>query len=195
MHPQIMQFSSDYFYEGGLKTADSVIERERESTVEHFVFIDTAGTGFSEKVKKQTLSTYNEEEAALLVKHLADNLQVDMSIGIIAPYKAQTEVLRELIKDNEAFDEVRDNISINSVDAFQGQERDIIYISLTRSNDKNEIGFLKEYRRMNVAMTRAKTQLVIIGDSGTLGKDNFYNAVLDYAQKVGGYRSAFEFLY
>lgn len=195
MHPQIMQFSSDYFYEGGLKTADSVIERESESTVEHFVFIDTAGTGFSEKVKKQTLSTYNEEEAALLAKHLADNLQVDMSIGIIAPYKAQTEVLRELIKDNEAFDEVRDNISINSVDAFQGQERDIIYISLTRSNDKNEIGFLKEYRRMNVAMTRAKTQLVIIGDSGTLGKDNFYNAVLDYAQKVGGYKSAFEFLY
>ena len=159
------------------------------------MFIDAAGTGFSEKVKKQTLSTYNEEEAALLVKHLADNLQVDMSIGIIAPYKAQTEVLRELIKDNEAFDEVRDNISINSVDAFQGQERDIIYISLTRSNDKNEIGFLKEYRRMNVAMTRAKTQLVIIGDSGTLGKDNFYNAVLDYAQKVGGYKSAFEFLY
>ncbi|NVK86342.1 MAG: AAA family ATPase, partial [Cytophagia bacterium] len=195
MHPEIMQFSSDYFYKGGLKTADSVIQRERESTVEHFVFIDTAGTGFSEKVKKQTLSTYNEEEAALLVKHLADNVLPDKSIGIIAPYKAQTEVLRDLLKDNPAFDEVRDNISVNSVDAFQGQERDIIYISLTRSNDKNEIGFLKEYRRMNVAMTRAKTQLVIIGDSGTLGKDNFYNAVLDYAQKTGGYKSAFEFLY
>ena len=195
MHPQIMQFSSDYFYNGGLKTADSVIERERDSLVEHFVFIDTAGTGFAEKVKKQTLSTYNEEEAALLVKHLGNNVLPDKSIGIIAPYKAQTEILRDLIKENPAFDEVRDNISINSVDAFQGQERDIIYISLTRSNDKNEIGFLKEYRRMNVAMTRAKTQLVIIGDSGTLGKDNFYNAVLDYAQKVGGYKSAFEFSY
>ena len=195
MHPQIMQFSSDYFYNGGLKTADSVIERERDSLVEHFVFIDTAGTGFAEKVKKQTLSTYNEEEAALLVKHLGNNVLPDKSIGIIAPYKAQTEILRDLIKENPAFDEVRDNISINSVDAFQGQERDIIYISLTRSNDKNEIGFLKEYRRMNVAMTRAKTQLVIVGDSGTLGKDNFYNAVLDYAQIVGGYKSAFEFLY
>ena len=193
MHPQIMQFSSDYFYNGGLKTADSVIERERDSLVGHFVFIDTAGTGFAEKVKKQTLSTYNEEEAALLVKHLGNYILPDKSIGIIAPYKAQTEILRDLIKENPAFDEVRDNISINSVDAFQGQERDIIYISLTRSNDKNEIGFLKEYRRMNVAMTRAKTQLVIIGDSGTLGKDNFYNAVLDYAQKVGGYKSAFEF--
>lgn len=195
MHPQIMQFSSDYFYKGNLKTADSVLERERDSTVEHFVFIDTAGTGFTEKVKKQTLSTYNEEEASLLVKHLADHVMPDKSIGIIAPYKAQVEVLQELVKENAAFDEVRDNISINSVDAFQGQERDIIYISLTRSNDKNEIGFLKEYRRMNVAMTRAKTQLVIIGDSGTLGKDNFYNAVLDYAQKAGGYKSAFEFLY
>lgn len=195
MHPRIMQFSSDYFYEGGLQTDTSVLERERDSSVEHFIFIDTAGTGFSEKVKKQTLSTYNEEEAALLVKHLADNLHVDKSVGIIAPYKAQTEVLRELIKDNEAFDEVRDNISNNSVDAFQGQERDVIYISLTRSNDKNEIGFLKEYRRMNVAMTRAKTKLVIFGDSGTLGKDNFYNAVLEYSQKIGGYKSAFEFLY
>lgn len=195
MHPEIMRFSSDHFYNGGLKTAEDVLLRERDAPDGHFLFIDTAGTGFTEKVKKQTLSTYNEEEAGLLVKHLSENINADQSIGIIAPYKAQVEVIRELIKDNPAFDEVRDNISINSVDAFQGQERDVIYISLTRSNDKNEIGFLKEYRRMNVAMTRAKTKLVIFGDSGTLGKDNFYNAVLDYAQKVGGYKIAFEFLY
>ncbi|MEC7752684.1 MAG: IGHMBP2 family helicase [Bacteroidota bacterium] len=195
MHPDIMRFSSDYFYEGKLKTASEVLERTYAMELEHFVFIDTAGAGFTEKVKKQTLSTYNEEEAALLVKHLGDNILPDTSIGIIAPYKAQVEVLHDLIKDNPAFDEVRENITINSVDAFQGQERDIIYISLTRSNDKSEIGFLKEYRRMNVAMTRARNQLVIIGDSGTLGKDNFYNAVLDYAQKTGGYKSAFEFLY
>ncbi|WP_305982068.1 IGHMBP2 family helicase [Roseivirga thermotolerans] len=195
MHPDIMRFSSDYFYEGKLKTASEVLERTYAMELEHFVFIDTAGAGFTEKVKKQTLSTYNEEEAALLVKHLGDNILPDTSIGIIAPYKAQVEVLHDLMKDNPAFDEVRENITINSVDAFQGQERDIIYISLTRSNDKSEIGFLKEYRRMNVAMTRARNQLVIIGDSGTLGKDNFYNAVLDYAQKTGGYKSAFEFLY
>ena len=195
MHPEIMQFSSDHFYKSELKTAEDVLLRERDTPEGHFLFIDTAGTGFIEKVKKQTLSTYNEEEAGLLVKHLSENIKADQSIGIIAPYKAQVEVIRELIKDNPAFDEVRDDISINSVDAFQGQERDVIYISLTRSNDKNEIGFLKEYRRMNVAMTRAKTKLVIFGDSGTLGKDSFYNAVLDYAQKVGGYKSAFEFLY
>ncbi len=195
MHPQIMKFSSDYFYQSGLQTAEEVLLRERDSTDEHFLFIDTAGTGFTEKVKKQTLSTYNEEEATLLVKYLTENVHADQSIGIIAPYKAQVEVIRELINQDATFDEVRENISVNSVDAFQGQERDVIYISLTRSNDKNEIGFLKEYRRMNVAMTRAKTKLVIFGDSGTLGKDSFYNAVVDYAQEIGGYKSAFEFLY
>jgi len=195
MHPDIMKFSGDHFYQGGLKTAEDVLLRERESILEHFVFIDTAGCGFDEKVKKETLSTYNPDEAALLIKHLSNNLSLDHSVGIIAPYKAQIEVLRDLVMKSPAFDAVRDQVSVNTVDAFQGQERDVIYISLTRSNEKNEIGFLKEYRRMNVAMTRAKTQLVIIGDSATLGKDSFFNAVIDYAQDIGGYKSAFEFLY
>lgn len=195
MHPDIMKFSGDHFYKGQLKTAEDVILRERGSEIEHFVFIDTAGCGFDEKVKKETLSTYNSDEADLLIKHLSSNLSLDYSVGIIAPYKAQIEVLRDLVLKSPAFDSVRDQVSVNTVDAFQGQERDIIYISLTRSNEKNEIGFLKEYRRMNVAMTRAKTQLVIIGDSATLGKDSFFNAVIDYAQQIGGYKSAFEFIY
>lgn len=195
MHPDIMKFSGDYFYGGQLKTAEDVLFREKGSDIEHFVFIDTAGCGFTEKVKKETLSTYNKEEADLLVKHLSNNLSLDKSVGIIAPYKAQIELLRDLVMKNPAFDAVRENIVVNTVDAFQGQERDVIYIGLTRSNDQNEIGFLKEYRRMNVAMTRAKTQLVIIGDSATLGRDAFYNSVIDYAQQIGGYKSAFEFLY
>ncbi|MCO6360158.1 AAA domain-containing protein [Roseivirga pacifica] len=196
MHPHIMQFSSDNFYQGGLKTAEEVMLRERGNTSEHFAFIDTAGCGFAEKVKKETLSTFNEEEAALLLKHLAENLPEDgQTVGIIAPYKAQVEKITDLLKEEAAFDLVREQITVNSVDAFQGQERDIMYISLTRSNDKGEIGFLKEYRRMNVAMTRAKTRLVIIGDSATLGKDSFFNNVIDYAQKICGYHSAFEFLY
>ena len=141
------------------------------------------------------MSTYNQEEAELLVKHLsAQNLE-DKSIGIIAPYKAQIQLLNELILQAEAFDGVREQISVNTVDAFQGQERDVIYISLTRANEQGEIGFLKEYRRMNVALTRAKSQLVVLGDSATLGKDAFYNAMLDYVQSIGGYHSAFEFLY
>lgn len=195
MHPDIMSFSGDYFYKGGLETAEEVLLREKGNDIEPFTFIDTAGCGFAEKIKKETLSTYNEEEASLLVKHLSTNLSLDRSVGIIAPYKAQIELLRDLVLKKTEFDAIREQISVNTVDAFQGQERDVIYISLTRSNDKSEIGFLKEYRRMNVAMTRAKTQLVIIGDSATLGKDNFFNAVIDYAQKVGGYKSAFEFLY
>ncbi|MCE7991406.1 MAG: IGHMBP2 family helicase [Roseivirga sp.] len=195
MHPHIMDFSSQHFYEGKLKTADEVMQRDWEDEGVRFEFIDTAGCGYTEKVKKETRSTYNEEEAALLVKHLSENVKEGKSVGIIAPYKAQIQLLAELVAKTPALDVIRDLISVNTVDAFQGQERDIIYISLTRSNEQNEIGFLKEYRRMNVALTRAKSKLVVLGDSATLGKDSFYNAVLDYVQSIGGYRSAFEFLY
>lgn len=195
MHPHIMDFSSQYFYQGKLKTADEVMLRDWEDEGVRFEFIDTAGCGFTEKVKKETRSTYNEEEAALLVKHLSENVKEDCSVGIIAPYKAQIQLLTELVSKTPELDIVRDLISVNTVDAFQGQERDIIYISLTRSNEQNEIGFLKEYRRMNVALTRAKSRLVVLGDSATLGRDSFYNAVLDYVQSIGGYRSAFEFIY
>lgn len=195
MHPEIMQFSSDYFYRAKLKTAEEVLLREKMNDWQHFVFIDTAGCGFDEKVKKETLSTYNENEAELLLKYLGNNLNLDQTIGVIAPYKAQVEKLRELLRERKAFDTVRDQVVVNSVDAFQGQERDVICISLTRSNDKGEIGFLKEYRRMNVAMTRAKTRLIMIGDSATLGKDPFFNAVIDHVQAIGGYKSAFEYIY
>lgn len=195
MHPEIMQFSSDYFYRAKLKTAEEVLLREKMNDWQHFVFIDTAGCGFDEKVKKETLSTYNENEAELLLKYLGNNLNLDQTIGVIAPYKAQVEKLRELLRERKAFDAVRDQVVVNSVDAFQGQERDVICISLTRSNDKGEIGFLKEYRRMNVAMTRAKTRLIMVGDSATLGKDPFFNAVIDHVQAIGGYKSAFEYIY
>ncbi len=195
MHPQIMDFSSKHFYGGKLKTAEEVMLRDWEDEGVRFEFVDTAGCGFAEKVKKETRSTYNEEEAALLVKHLTANIREDRSVGIIAPYKAQIQLLTELIGKASELDVIRDLISVNTVDAFQGQERDTIYISLTRSNEQNEIGFLKEYRRMNVALTRAKSKLVVLGDSATLGKDSFYNAVLDYVQSIGGYRSAFEFIY
>ncbi|MEO1051638.1 MAG: AAA domain-containing protein [Bacteroidota bacterium] len=194
MHPVIMEFPSQYFYKGKLEAANDIIMRVEQESVP-FEFVDTAGCGFQEKVKKETLSTYNREEAALLVKHLSQNLPEDKSVGIIAPYKAQIEVLTDLVAEAEAFDNIRENISINTVDAFQGQERDIIYIGLTRSNDKGEIGFLKEYRRMNVAMTRAKYKLVVIGDSATLGGDPFYDEVITYSQTSEGYRSAFELLY
>ncbi len=195
MHPHIMDFSSQHFYGGKLKTAEEVMLRDWEDEGVRFEFIDTAGCGFTEKVKKETRSTYNEEEAALLVKHLSQHVKEDLSVGIIAPYKAQIQLLNELVTKTPELDVIRELLSVNTVDAFQGQERDMIYISLTRSNEQNEIGFLKEYRRMNVALTRAKSRLVVFGDSATLGRDSFYNAVLDYVQSIGGYRSAFEFIY
>jgi ATP-dependent RNA/DNA helicase IGHMBP2 len=85
-------------------------------------------------------------------------------------------------------------ISINTIDGFQGQERDVVYISLVRSNSKAEIGFLNDYRRMNVAMTRARKKLIIIGNSGTIGQDRFYDAFLNYCEKHGAYHTAWEFM-
>ncbi len=193
MHPNIMKFSSQYFYNNRLKTAQDVLDRETYNEDIPFVFIDTAGCSYREKVDAETRSTYNTEEAKLLFRHLKQYPQEGKSIGIIAPYKAQIKLLRAMLTEEEGLDTMVEHITINTVDAFQGQERDVMYISLVRSNDKCEIGFLKEYRRMNVAMTRAKSKLVVIGDSATLGEDAFYSAVLDHVQALGGYRSAFEF--
>ena len=97
----------------------------------------------------------------------------------------------EAFKDDE---NLMSKVAINTVDSFQGQERDIIYISLVRSNEKGEIGFLADTRRMNVAMTRAKKKLVIIGDSATIGQHAFYGQFLDYINEIGAYRSAFEII-
>ena len=194
MHPDIMKFSSEYFYEGRLKAADMVNDRIENEVGERLVFIDTAGCGFEEEVNPETLSTFNVEEANLLIQHLSSLVLEGNDVGIIVPYKAQVLLLQDLLQSHPCFDQTRESITINTVDAFQGQEKDVIYIGLTRSNAKGEIGFLKEYRRMNVAMTRAKLKLVMIGDSATLGSDPFYSAVIEYAQSIGGYHSAFEFL-
>lgn len=191
MHPDIMTFSSEHFYMSKLKADPSILERS-----EHFSkairFVDTAGAGFDEQVKRETLSTYNEEEANLLVKLMQHENLDGCSIGIIAPYKAQVELLTKLINQSEELVSLRDQITVNSVDAFQGQERDVIFISLVRSNSNNEIGFLKEYRRLNVAMTRARQLLIIVGDSATLGSDAFYSKMIDYIQNRGGYQSVYE---
>ncbi len=193
MAPAIMGFSSRYFYQNKLQTAEEVLTRPGPVLCE---FIDTAGSGFNENRDSNTLSTYNKEEAHLLVKHLSQNQPApEMTIGVIAPYKAQIKLLTEIVQEENALENIMGNIRINTVDAFQGQERDVIYISLVRSNNEAEIGFLKEYRRMNVAMTRAKSTLVIIGDSATLASDTFYKQMIDYIEQNGKYSSAFEYLY
>ena len=120
--------------------------------------------------------------------------QEPLRIGIIAPYKQQTEFIRNYILENELFKDSPHHFSVRTVDGFQGQERDIMCISMTRSNDNGEIGFLADTRRMNVALTRAKRKLLVFGDSATLANHGFYKSFLDYVEEIGGYRSMWEFV-
>jgi superfamily I DNA and/or RNA helicase len=201
MHQSIMKFSSTYFYKDELVAHGSVRSRllnEQESPVE---FIDTAGCGYSESQDPETLSRFNEEEARLLVAQVESLIvrigestweEEKISLGLITPYRAQVDYLNKLAEASPVLEPLQHFININTVDAFQGQERDVIAISFVRSNDKSEVGFLSDIRRTNVAMTRAKKKLIMIGDSATLGSHPFYNELLDYVQNGGFYKSAFE---
>ncbi len=194
MEEEIMRFSSGYFYKGQLRAAPSITDRHRpfELALE---FIDTAGASYEEELKQETLSTFNTEEANFLIALMSAENLAGHSVGIIAPYKAQVELIDQKVNQSEKLAPILPQLTVNSVDAFQGQERDVIYISLVRSNEKGEIGFLKEYRRMNVAMTRARYRLVILGDSATLGNDEFYQKLLDHIQSNGKYSSVYEYLH
>ena len=199
MHPDIVKFSNQQFYKDMLTTDVSIQERTPlfEETCE---FIDTAGCGYEETLNEETLSTFNKEEAHFTIGRLKANIDVleDPTLhtyAIIAPYKVQVEMLRTVLRNEEFAPEVLKQISINSVDAFQGQERDLVLTSLTRSNAQGIIGFLAEEKRMNVAMTRAKHKLVIIGDSATLGGHDFFDKLITFYQEQGHYHSAFEYLY
>jgi len=200
MHRQIMTFSSRIFYEEELLADGTVKNHTLAPGDAPLQFIDTAGCGFAEYTEKETKSTGNKEEASLCMAVLDDLIDTvgeavlrDASVGIITPYKAQLHILRDKLEASKLEPAIRENISVNTVDAFQGQERDIIMISLVRSNEKGEIGFLKDTRRMNVAMTRARKKLIIIGDSATVGHFPFYSHLLDYVQEIEGYRSGFEY--
>jgi superfamily I DNA and/or RNA helicase len=203
MNEFIMRFSSDIFYEGKLIAHHSVkhgLLRPHQPPVE---FIDTAGCGYNEKQDPETLSRSNEEEAHLLIQQL-EKLVEDVSVSawieeqitlaVITPYRAQVDYLHKLAEASSALEPLAHLIAINTVDAFQGQERDVIAISFVRSNDKGEVGFLGDIRRTNVAMTRAKKKLIMIGDSATLGSHDFYVKLLDYVQQENFYKSAFEII-
>ncbi len=191
MNEEIMAFSNQQFYENKLKAADAVknikLDTDDFTVIE---FIDTAGCGFDEESQVDSKGLSNSEEAHLVLKHLKPLIEQNdtATIGVISPYRNQVNVLKQTL--GSSFE----NITINTVDSFQGQERDIIYISLVRSNTEGNIGFLKDYRRMNVAMTRAKKKLVIIGDSATLANDKFYSKFLDFVEQNNYYRSAWEFV-
>jgi ATP-dependent RNA/DNA helicase IGHMBP2 len=207
MNSNIMSFSNKKFYGGNLEAHSSVTNRVLlDSSDDVFLsspleYIDTAGCSFDEEVNPETLSYYNPQEAMLLYKHLGELLlryqqvkDTPLSIGIISPYREQVQHLTELLSESELPEKSIPCISIKTIDGFQGQERDIIYISLVRSNSAMDIGFLSDIRRMNVALTRAKMKLVVIGDSATLANHPFYNDYIEYAQEKNAYKSAWEFL-
>jgi ATP-dependent RNA/DNA helicase IGHMBP2 len=201
MHQYIMEFSSGYFYNAELVAHDSVRQHVLTPGQVPVEFVDTAGCGFNEAQDPETLSRFNEEEAHLLIRHverLIDEITADkwiienFSLGIITPYRAQVDHLKKLAEASTVFEPVRKLISINTVDAFQGQERDVIAISFVRSNNEGEVGFLGDIRRTNVAMTRARKKLIMIGDSATLGSHPFYLQLIEFVQSKDFYKSAFE---
>ena len=201
MHEAIMKFSSDYFYEKGLIAHESVKKELLRPSQPPIEFIDTAGCGYNEEQDPETLSRLNKEEGNLvmqLVEKLIEEigpeawLDEKITMAIITPYRAQVDYLHTLAEASPVLEPLHKLISINTVDAFQGQERDVIVISFVRSNEKAEVGFLNDIRRTNVAMTRAKKKLIMVGDSATLGAHHFYTKLLEYMQEGGFYRSAFE---
>ena len=192
MHQTIMGFSNDWFYQSKLVADDAVKDHQLANDEPPLAFVDTAGTGFEEETDPESLSTFNEGEAGLLQKHLdalVENHGLEPhQLGVITPYKAQAIRMREQMHPTHP------DLAINTVDAFQGQERDVIYLSLVRSNEEGKLGFLTDYRRMNVAMTRARKKLVVMGDSATLGKDAFYAKFLEYCEQHNAYFSAWEWM-
>lgn len=199
MHTAIMQYPSESLYEGKLLAHESVANRVLTGDTSPVLFIDTAGAGFEEKVEDDAIA--NEEEASFLVGHLVQylkELQVQTTetslptVGVITPYRKQSIVLKELVANHEVVQSYPGNVQVHTIDSFQGQEKDIIYISLTRSNAQQLIGFLADVRRMNVAMTRAKRKLIVIGDSATVGNHLFYKGFLDYVSTLESYHSVWE---
>ena len=208
MNEDIMKFSSDWFYGGEMVAAEDAKHRgilDYDTPIE---WIDTAEMiseiaeiadenedlrAYREALSGNSFGRINKEEAQLTLLTLQNYitkigkqrfLDERLDIGLISPYRAQVKYLRQLLNRLSFFKPFRNSISVNTVDGFQGQERDIIIISLVRSNEEGDIGFLRDLRRMNVAMTRARMKLIIVGDSSTLCRHSFYRKLHDYIGKL-----------
>ena len=201
MNSVIMGYSSEVFYESRLKAHASVAGRTLFEGDKPLVFIDTAGCGYDEQPEGTGL--VNPEEAAFLIRHATHTVEelgvrynaLDFpSMAIISPYRNQVRLLQHLMEHSAVLRQYADKIAVNTIDSYQGQERDIVYIGMTRSNTDNKIGFLSDIRRMNVAMTRARKKLVVIGDSATLSRLPFYGGFITYAEQHEAYQSAWEFV-
>jgi superfamily I DNA and/or RNA helicase len=196
MHEAVMGFSSAEFYESSL-VADATVRGHLLSDMPGVVanpltstplqFIDTAGAGYDEELEPDGESRRNPAEAELVLRKAAALVQAGLSpreIAVITPYAAQVRLLRDL--------SMIDELEIDTVDGFQGREKEAVIISLVRSNDKGEIGFLGDTRRMNVALTRARRKLLVIGDSATIGGHRFYGRLLEYIEQQAAYGTVWE---
>jgi superfamily I DNA and/or RNA helicase len=179
MRPAIAGFSSNYFYNSLLLTAAHL-----QNTGTHICFIDSAGSGYNEKRGPDGTSLQNQGELSIARQLLETESLDPLKTAFISPYSGQVAAAKEVLPRE---------MRISTIDSFQGQEKETVIVSLVRSNDDGDIGFLKDYRRMNVAITRAKEQLFVIGDSATIGADAFYNAFLTYIEQHGTYRTVWEF--
>lgn len=196
MHQQIMKFSSQEFYEDSLSADGTVRDHllltlpglaANELTGTPIDFIDTAGASYDESVELEGDSRYNLQEADLVVKKVQSLLAYGLApteIAVISPYSAQVRLLRERLQQPE--------MEIDSVDGFQGREKEAVIVSLVRSNREGLIGFLEDVRRMNVALTRARRKLIVIGDSATITIHPFYQRMVTYFESVGAYHSVWE---
>ena len=193
MNEKIMQFSSDWFYDGKVIAAPEVCHRGILDYDLPMIWIDTSGTEAYEQFVGESFGRINKKEAALTLEKLQEYfektgkqriLDESIDVGIISPYRAQVQYLRQQIKKKEFFRPYRKLISVNTVDGFQGQERDIIIISLVRSNNEGQIGFLSDLRRMNVAITRARMKLIIMGNAETLSHTLFYKKLYEYVMQI-----------
>ena len=205
MNDEIMRFSSDWFYGGKVESAPQIKYRSVLDYDHPITWIDTSDKepadtieegedlNFKEQFVGESFGRINKAEAELTLLTLAEYftkigkqrvLNDSIDVGIISPYRAQVQYLKKLIKKYEFFKPYRRLISVNTVDGFQGQERDVILISLVRSNDEGQIGFLKDLRRMNVAMTRARMKLIILGNKDTMTQHPFYKKLWEYVEAI-----------
>jgi superfamily I DNA and/or RNA helicase len=196
MHAAIMGFSSAEFYDGSL-VADATVSghlldglpgvASMPLTTTPLELIDTAGAGYDEELEPDGESRRNPAEAELVARRVTALIEAGVTprdIAVIAPYAAQVRLLREQLSIA--------GLEIDTVDGFQGREKEAVVISLVRSNDKGEIGFLADTRRMNVALTRARRKLIVIGDSATLGGHKFYHRLLEYFERQQAYHTVWE---
>lgn len=193
MNEQIMKFSSEWFYHGMVESAPTVSHRGILDYDTPMMWIDTAECDGKEEFVGENFGRINRAEAELTLQTLQQYLEKigkqrileeSIDVGIISPYRAQVQLLRKELRKREFFRPYRHLLTVNTVDGFQGQERDIILISLVRSNDGGDIGFLRDLRRMNVAITRARMKLIILGSSETMTSHPFYKKLYEYVEQL-----------